>query len=337
MRTFNPLSILKKIALALLILLILVIAFLSLGRAPQAEEISWGVTFSQKYAEDLGFDWREVYLALIDDLGAKKIRIAFHWDTFEPERGQYNYDDLDWKIRIAEERGVKVIPVIGIKVPRWPECHIPLWAEEIGKEAQQERVLKKIEKIVVRYRESEAILSWQVENEPFLKFGNCPWYDKSFLFKEIDLVRSLDPETPILITESGEQSTWFPAARIADIVGTTMYRRTWWHSAGGFYAEYPIPAVQYYRKAWLIDLIFGKEVICVELQAEPWGPAPTYVISLEEQEKTMTPEIFKGDIEYAKNTGLSTFYFWGAEWWYWMKEKHNQPEYWQEAQKLFQD
>jgi len=26
---------------------------------------------------------------------------------------------------------------------------------------------------------------------------------------------------------------------------------------------------------------------------------------------------------------------WGGEWWYWMKEKQNQPEIWQEAKKLF--
>ena len=32
---------------------------------------------------------------------------------------------------------------------------------------------------------------------------------------------------------------------------------------------------------------------------------------------------------------LKEFYLWGAEWWYWMKEKQNKPEIWDEAKKLF--
>ena len=39
-------------------------------------------------------------------------------------------------------------------------------------------------------------------------------------------------------------------------------------------------------------------------------------------------------VDYAKRTGQDTFYLWGAEWWYWMKVKHNQPEIWEEAKKL---
>jgi hypothetical protein len=50
----------------------------------------------------------------------------------------------------------------------------------------------------------------------------------------------------------------------------------------------------------------------------------------------MNPEMFKEDVEFAKQTGLDKFYFWGVEWWYWMKEKQNQPEIWNEAKNLFQ-
>jgi len=95
------------------------------------------------------------------------------------------------------------------------------------------------------------------------------------------------------------------------------------------------PAIFYQRRAKLINRIFGKEVICVELQAEPWGPKLLYDLPLEEQEKTMNLEQFRKNIEFAKKTGLKEFYLWGAEWWYWLKEKQNQPEIWQEARKLF--
>ena len=49
----------------------------------------------------------------------------------------------------------------------------------------------------------------------------------------------------------------------------------------------------------------------------------------------MNLEQFKANIEFAKKTGLKEFYFWGSEWWYWMKEKQNNPNIWDEARKLF--
>jgi len=50
----------------------------------------------------------------------------------------------------------------------------------------------------------------------------------------------------------------------------------------------------------------------------------------------MNLEQFKYNVEFAKNTGMSEHYLWGAEWWYWMKEKQNNSEIWDEARKLFQ-
>ena len=85
----------------------------------------------------------------------------------------------------------------------------------------------------------------------------------------------------------------------------------------------------------LIKALFGKEVINVEFQAEPWGPTLIYNLPVEEQKKSMDLERFKKNVEFAKKTGLKEFYFWGTEWWYWMKEKQNQPEIWNEAKKLF--
>ena len=327
----------KKIIIGVLAIIVILFLFLFVGKTSPKDNISWGTTYSLKYAEDLDLDWQETYLAIIEDLGFKKIRIPFYWDVIEENEGDYNFDYIDWMFDKALENDVEIIPVIGIKVPRWPECHVPYWARDLSKEQQQEKILKLIEETVLKYKNHPTISYWQIENEPFLNFGDCPWYDKDFLLDEIDLVRSLDPETPILISESGELSTWFPAARVADIVGTTMYFQTWWHRAGGFYFRYPIPAVHYHRKALLVDKIFNKEVICVELQAEPWGPAPTYVISLEEQEKSMNIDKFRNNIEYAKRTGLPEFYLWGSEWWYWMKTKHNQPEFWEEVRKIINE
>jgi hypothetical protein len=43
---------------------------------------------------------------------------------------------------------------------------------------------------------------------------------------------------------------------------------------------------------------------------------------------------FHGNIGYARQVGFSPVYLWGAEWWYWMKIKHNDNSFWQAAKLL---
>ena len=171
-----------------------------------------------------------------------------------------------------------------------------------------------------------------MENEALFAFGECPWQDKKFFQKEVQLVKSLDSR-PVVITDSGEWSFWFTPARLGDMVGITIYRQVWSEQLNS-YRTYFLPPVFYGRKALLIKLLFGKKVICTELQAEPWGPKLLYDVPPEEQKKTMNLEQFRKNIAYAKRTGLNEFYLWGGEWWFWMK-KEGYPEIWQEAKRLF--
>lgn len=325
----------KRILLILLVFLLLFAGYLFIGTPPLAKEITWGVSFSQKHTENFGLNFKDTYLALLDDLKVRNIKLITQWDLIEPEEGDYNFEDLDWQIKEAENRGAKILLVIGMKTGRWPECHIPEWAKNLNKEEQQKEILKMIEEVVLRYKDRVSVGAWQVENEPFFPFGECPWVDKNFLKKEIDLVKSLDTQKrPILISDSGEGSFWVNAAKLGDIVGTTLYKKVWFRQLGN-YIYYPFPPTFYWRKAQLIEKIFNKKVVVVELQAEPWGPKLLYESPLEEQEKTMNLERFKANIEFAKKTGLDEFYLWGGEWWYWLKEKQGQPEIWNEARKLF--
>jgi len=318
-----------------LILFLIFVVYFFIGTPPQAEKIVWGVNFSQKHAENLGLDWRETYSALLNDLGVKNLKVAAHWDLLEPQKDEYYFDDLDWQIEKAKEYNTKVILVIGMKTGRWPECHIPEWAVNLKKEEQQKEILEIIKKIVLRYKESPAIKYWQVENEPLFPFGRCPWVDKAFLKEEINLVKTLDPQKkPIIISDSGEGSFWIQAAKLGDVVGTTMYKKVWWKQIGT-YIRYPFPPVFYWRKAQIIKEFFDKKVICVELQAEPWGPTLLYDLPFKEQKKTMNLEQFRYNVDFAKRTGLDEFYLWGGEWWFWLKEKQGEPEIWQEAKKLF--
>ncbi len=326
--------------LVIFFLFVFVFCFFFVGKAKAPDKITWGVNFSQMQAESLGLNWKDFYLGMIKDLGAKNIKIHTQWDWVEGKQDNFYFDDIDWQLEQAEQNGVGVIYVLGMKSGRWPECHIPAWANGLTEQQQKTVVLDYIKEVVERYKNNKAIAYWQVENEPLFYFGECPeWYYKNtdFLKQEVELVKSLDSSRQVIVSDSGEGSMWFDVAKIGDIVGTTMYREAWLHitDSFGFNLRYFFSPVFYARKAAIINKVFGKKVICIEFQAEPWASKPFYDVPLSEQYKTMNPKIFKKNLEYAKKTGFDTIYFWGTEWWYWLKTTQNQPEIWNTAKTIF--
>ena len=338
----------KTLFILFIVLFLFFIYYFFINKDMERKKITWGVNFSQMQAEALKLDWKKTYLAILEDLEVKNIKLHTQWNFVEgnppppkasdgQRKHNYYFNDIDWQIQQSKKHQASLIYVVGMKTGRWPECHIPAWAKNLSKEEQQDEILQYIKEVVTRYKGSRSITAWQAENEPLFKFGVCPWYDKEFLKKEVSLIKSLDSTRPVIVSDSGEQSLWIEVAKIGDIVGTTMYRKVWVHITDklGFYFNFPIPAISYRIKAETIKKLFGKEVINVELQAEPWVKDVYIETPLKEQEKSMNLTQFKKNVEYAKKTGFNKFYFWGAEWWFWLKEKQGNPEIWNEAKKLF--
>jgi hypothetical protein len=323
----------KYLLAAAIALIAALIIFLFVGKT-SPQNVVWGINFSQGFAESLNDDWRANYSAILNDLNAKNIRLGTNWDLLQPERGKFHWDDLDWQVKEAEKAGASLIIVLGIKTPRWPECHIPSWAESMSEKDIGAEIVNLISATVERYKDSPAVKAWQVENEPFFRFGECPSYSANFVNYEVAAVKKNDPLRPVLITASGELSPWIKEAATGDIVGTTLYRNVWF-SPLEFYFNYHFPPIFYARKAWLIKTLFGKDVIDVELQAEPWTDLGFQKTPLEEQFKSFNMKQFSSNIEFARETGLKEAYLWGAEWWYWMDKKQHHPEYWEFAKTLF--
>ena len=71
-------------------------------------------------------------------------------------------------IEEAGKRNVELILVIGRKLPRWPECHAPFWADKLPEPEKQEKILAVMRKEIERYKDTENLYLWQVDNEPFL-------------------------------------------------------------------------------------------------------------------------------------------------------------------------
>ena len=306
-----------------------------LAQKPLPARITYGVSFNTPYARELGLDWREVYDAIIGDLGVTKLRLAAHWPMVEPKRGEYNFTELDYQIKRAEAVEAEVILAVGRRLPRWPECHTPAWADKLSKQERQEAQLNYMRTVVERYKDSPAVTVWQVENEPFLSafaFEHCGELDKEFLQKEIDLVHELDKTRPVLVTDSGNLGTWAGAYRAGDMFGTSVYVYFWNPDIGPFKTF--LPPWFYRVKDNLMRLLFGnKPTLLIELSAEPWLLEPVEEAPLPVQFSRMNINKFNEIIEYAKKTRYDKQYLWGAEWWYWLK-KQGRPEMWQRGKEI---
>ena len=191
-----------------------------------------------------------------------------------------------------------------------------------------------IELTVKRYKDNKTVTTWQVENEPFLPFGICPKFDPYFLTSEVALVRQLDPSRPVIVTDSGELSLWYKAAREGDEFGTTLYRHIYQRRLG--YVTYPIGPNFFRVKEWWTRLLSQQEhFMVIELQAEPWANGWVGTVPLQEQFITMDEKKLVENVDYARRVGFKEIYLWGVEWWYWLKVNKDYPALWETGKILF--
>jgi hypothetical protein len=330
-----------KVVVIVVVLLILApfILFYILKPTP-SKEINYGVTFSKKYSEQLGQNWKETYLKIVDELKVKNMRLIVYWDDAEKIKAGYNYSDVVWQLDEAQKRNINIILAMGYKVPRYPECFSPVWWRQLTNKTQKENELYSyIGETVTQLKKYSVIKIWQVENEPFWPFGVCEKADRSVVENEVKMVRSIDSR-PILLQDSGEGGFWAPTYQLGDYLGISMYRKIWYDFWGLFmnrfiYFQYPLAHWTYKIKADLVGVPVNK-IIVTELQAEPWGPGINSSLTKEEKDKSMSKTDFIETINYAQKSGFKDLYLWGAEWWLWEKEVNNNPYYWDTAKAFIQ-
>lgn len=317
----------KKFLIVGVLVLAAVVWYVSLFfRSAHNSNMLMGVSFDDDFSVYLGQDWQKAFSSTVDDLGFKYIRLSSHWDDTERKPGTYDFSRLDWLMKESEKRGLKIMLAVGQKTPRWPECHVPAWAEKLSRPAYDAVLKRYITAVVERYKDNLALEIWQVENEPFLPFGNkCVYLDNTSFKSEIETVKQLDPNHPTLVSDSGELSPWFRTALAANLFGTTMYRVVW-NSVVGYWNYDWLPPAIYRTKLWVNRRSLATAYI-TELQGEPWIPSGTVLDTpLQEQYKSMDLARLKKNIIYAQNTGLPRAYLWGAEWWLWLRD-HGTPEF----------
>lgn len=304
------------------------------------EPLIIGTTFIPRYARFFDLDPKETLHDTLYDLGIKRLRLVSYWKEIEREPGQYDFTDLDWQFAMAEEAGAEVSLSIGLRQPRWPECHEPKWAQNMPKEQWYPKLKQYMAAVIDRYKDSSALKSYQLENEYFMTvFGECSDFERERLVDEFNFVKQQDPSRPITITRSNNWGGWPIGEPTPDVFGVAVYKRVFDYTVTNRYFEYPYPSWFYASLAGAGELASGKPLIIHELQMEPWMPENYHINHLSdipEQNKSMNAERLKDRFRYAEDTGLRTIDTWGVEWWYWRKVKANDPTVWDTARSEIQ-
>jgi hypothetical protein len=285
-----------------------------------------GVSFSTKQTDALGLDWRATYRALLDDMGIRHFRLMSYWDIVEPKPGQYDFSQLDEQIEMARRRGADVSLAIGLRQPRWPECHQPEWAGKLDDASWQDALLDYLQTTVRRYEQDPTVISWQLENEYYNeRFADCRQSTASRLQTEFALVRT-NSSKPIWMTVS-DRHGWALTLPPADRHGLSVYRRVY---STGFYTGYvTVPTPIWYERlqAKAIDAATGRPAFIAELQLEPWPPTTIPQASRAEQDRSMSLQQIRANLRFAREIGVHDIYLWGGEWWYW-RELRGDPSVW---------
>lgn len=297
-----------------------------------------GVTFIPNYAKHLDVEPKETFQAILTDLKPTHVRLVSYWSDIEKTKGVYDFSQLDWQFAMAEQAGAKVSLAIGLRQPRWPECHMPSWYKNKPMEAWYGDLKKVMTATIDRYKAQPILESYQLENEFFLSvFGECPDFTRERLVEEFNMVKQLDPAHPVIISRSNN-ALGFPIYEPKpDKYGVSVYKRVWDKTITKRYIEYPFPAWFYGFLAGGSKIIDGRDLMIHELQAEAWAPEGYNMLTAptEELYKSMNPERLHDRFQYAQASGIKRIDLWGAEWWYAMKVNRGEPGLWYAAMEEY--
>ena len=283
----------------------------------------YGISFSVKQCRNFGVDSGKCLDWLLRK-GWRRFRLMSYWNEHEKAQGEYDFTELDQQIeKIGKKKGVVTL-CLGVKQPRWPEYHWPSWTRDLTSSEKTEALLNYIRVVVERYKDKKVIISYQLENEALLSnFGRDIDIDRGRLRREYKLVRELDPDRPVYMSTSNGWGV--PLRRplpwgVGFSVYTTMFNR------GSYRTTIQKPWLHRMR-AWFIKWVLQRPVFIHELQCEPWGHDSIWKMTEAEQDRSMSAERIKHNIDWAQRIKAYPIDLWGAEWWYWRWQRGDQTIY----------
>lgn len=317
------------VVIAILFVLTLTARFWNPIFFPPVTQANVGMSFSIKQTAMFGLDWRETLSALLDEdkgMGIKQLRLMSYWDVHEPQQGAIDLAELDEQIAIAKSHGAQVSLAIGLRQPRWPECHEPDWATNLDERKWEAALFNYIQTVVKRYEHEPTVISWQLENEYYNgAFAKCRSSTTERLKSEFSLVRG-NSAKPIWMSMSDQHGYPFGMPEV-DRYGFSVYRTVYSSGLYNGYVTFPTPLWYHHLRANIIKTISGKDIFIHELQLEPWAPTDIPYASYEEQDKSMSVAQIHESMNFTREIGAKDMYLWGGEWWYWRLQQGD-PSIW---------
>ena len=328
------------------IFIFVIIMFMLFVPFASSDEIEVGVTFSPIQCDYLEQSWESVYDDILQ-MGFSLIRLGAYWSEIEAIKGSYDFSRLDLQIEKAKSRGIAIVLTVGMKAPRWPEYFIPEWvlkniklkyAGDVSKnEYLRSATLRFVKEVLNRYKDEDAIICWQVENEPLDKAGPNLWYiDKAFLREEAALIRNIDKrQRPLMINIAtypnkilrymniifSANNPLDDALDICDILGLNIYPVIGQRFLGinMVFNSTPDSRNKYIKKIKEKANANNTPIWITELQAEPWDPGKLVHID-QAQPVTSSPSQIEKYFLELRSLDINTIFLWGAEYWFFREE-----------------
>jgi Beta-galactosidase len=277
---------------------------------------------------------------LLNETGARHVRISVEWSEVEPSQGQFDFGLLDAQLDAVEAAGARAVLSVGMKAQRHPEYYIPDWALAEGRPADGRDLgahptlapaaLEMVRRVVEHVGPRPVVEGWLADNEPYHRSPRASnWYlGREFVQREVAVIHAADPlKRPVAINHA-ERFTfdrrWRWALEDGDVVATSIYAQRIFVLAGRRFVLDILdigPLMPNYAARARETKDRAKPFWITELQAEPWAKPDNRLISPVNPALDMTLEAFDTNIDHARRSGADRVYLWGAEWWLFQREK----------------
>jgi len=284
---------------------------------------------------------------LTQGLGATHVRISVEWSQVEPREGVYDFRLLDALLARAQQDGTKVLLTVGVKGQRHPEFYIPDWvlaranlpsgAVISDDPYLREQALRMVAAVVEHVAGSSAVDSWEADNEPYQPSWRAQEWTlgRDFVREEVRAIHDHDPRGRRVIVNHGQvfvtDRHWKEALADGDGLGVSLYPFRDYEILGRTFV-FPIselgPITPNYAAQARAALASGRPFYITEMQAEPFLNADLRLVSPANPALNLTPSYFRRNVGYARRSGASRVYLWGAEWWLFEREHYGDSTWW---------
>lgn len=295
------------------------------------QPVIWGVSWSNKQAENLELDSETGLAQLLNQIPFKRLQLMSYWDEIEPEDDFYQFETLRQQLAVAKSHNLKVSLQLGLHQSHWPKCHQPAWTKNLDSIEFKIELEQYIEKVINQFDSEVNLIEYQLEPEIFeVNSKDC---SHTLNGKELqalyEFISDLTDKN-ITLSRPNNLAIWRKQNPTPDNFGlrlnSQLDNQNWFEQA----LQKTRPAHYYSFIAGNLKILHSDSYILIrELQAQPDAlDEGLTTLELNALETNLSPEALNQQLNYARSTNIATIDLRGAEWWLWKKQRGD-DRFWQ--------